>query len=172
MPNFRDNKDREWELFIDAPAAMKLRNDCDPKFLLNDGADDNTYTRLATDPVLLCRVVYLLCDKQRKQREVTDEDFYREVLGKAIDLATEAMLEAIVNFTPARTREILLAVAKFTELQAESVKMVLLKISDPAIRDKFIKELAGKLDIETLGTLTPSPNATDSPDSSESTQAA
>lgn len=112
MPAFRDNKDREWELFIDAPTAMKIRNDCDQRFLLNDNAEDNTYARLAGDPVLLCRVVYLLCEKQRKEREVSEESFYREVLGKAIDRATEAMLEAIINFTPARIGEVLQAVAQ------------------------------------------------------------
>lgn len=168
MPSFKDNKDRPWELMIDAPAAMKIRAEWDAKFLLNDGAEDNTYTRLATDPVLLCGVVYLLCEKQRKEREISDEDFYLQVMGDAIDRATEAMLAAIVNFTPARTREILQAVASLTSMQAKAVEMTLEKITDPATQEMFIRELSKKLDIETLGVSIPSANATPSPDSAES----
>ena len=169
MPSFVDNKERPWDLLIDAPAAMRIRSDCDPKFLLNDGAEDNTYTRLATDPVLLCRVIFLLCEKQRRERGITDEDFYLEVMGKAIDRATEAMLAAIVNFTPARTREILLTVAQLTQTQAKAVSMTLERISDPAIQEMFIAELAAKLDLEALGISIPSKSVMPSPDSSEST---
>lgn len=169
MPSFVDNKERTWDILIDAPSAMKIRNDCDPKFLLNDGAEDNTYTRLATDPVLLCRVVFLLCDKQRKEREVSEEDFYLQVMGNAIDLATEAMLAAIVNFTPARTREILQSVAKLTAIQAKAVSMALGRVSDPAVQAAFIEELAKKLDIEALGLSIPSATAMPLQDSSEST---
>jgi len=166
MPTFRDNKDREWDIAIDAPMAMKIRADCDPKFLLNDNAEDNTYTRLATDPVLLCRVVYLLCEKQRKEREVSEESFYMEVMGKAIDRATEAMLAAIINFTPARTREILQAVASITAMQGKAINLALQKISDPALQEKFIAELAANLD---MGAVMPSANVTATPVSAEST---
>jgi len=147
MPSFRDNKDREWEVAIDAFSIMRIREDCDKQFMLNDFEDikNNTYSRLQADPVLLCRVVYLLCLEQIKDREISERDFYHDVIGNAIDSATEAMLEAIINFTPRQKREVLKAMAEQEKVRAQATDKLLAMITDPKVRE----DIAAKIEQET-----------------------
>jgi hypothetical protein len=111
MATFNDDTGREWEMTIDRQSIATIRKQCDPLFLLDSEDTDNTYSRMMADPVLLCRVIYLLCTKQRKDRKVSEKTFYLDVLGPAIDQATEAMLDAILSFLPKQTRELMEAVA-------------------------------------------------------------
>jgi len=172
MAKFKDNEDREWNIRIDAPAIMQIREDCDSQFLFDDGEKQNTYQRLQSDPVLLCRVIFLLCAKQRSDRGITEEEFYFSVIGDAIDSATEAILKAIVFFTPKRTRELLSAVAKRTErMQDQAIRMALEKINDPAIEEKLMAGLKEAIDADIESRLTRLSNVTDMQGSSESTRA-
>ena len=146
MAKFKDNKDVEWEITINATTVMKIRDDCDPNFLRNDDEIDNTYLRLQGDPVLLCRVIYLLCREQRQERDISEEDFYMEVIGNAIDRATDALLKAILKFVPKRTRLILEAFAEQGELQQAAIEKAVAKINDPKLREKLLAELETKIE--------------------------
>jgi hypothetical protein len=150
MATFTDAEGRDWTITIDAPTILAIREDCDPQFLLHDDGEQNTYTRLVADPVLLCRVVFLLCAKERKERAITEADFYASVIGDAIDGAVEAVLAAIVNFTPRRRRAILEAVAaKSNTLQDMATARALTKLADPAVakaaEDMIERELAAAM---------------------------
>jgi hypothetical protein len=108
VASFRDNAGQEWELRIDAPTIMRIREECDPQFMLGDeSSDGNTYVRMQQDPALLCRVIYILCGKQRLERGVNEEEFYLQVMGDAIDSATDALLKSILSFIPRRARALL-----------------------------------------------------------------
>lgn len=147
MATFTDNKQREWEVRIDAPAIMRIRADCDPKFLFHDSPEDNTFTRLRSDPVLLCRVIYLLCDKQRQERGITEEDFYLHVIGNAIDSATEAMLAAIIFFTPKADRTLLEAgVRRQQAMHDKIVSLAMKRLDDPAIEAAMLTHVEQILD--------------------------
>lgn len=146
MATFKDNRDQEWEINLIAPLAEKIRADCDPNFLRNDDEVDNTYLRLAGDPVLLCRVIFLLCAVQRQQRNLSEEDFYMQIVGNAIDRATDALLEAMFQFTPKRTRVILEAFAAQGDLQQEAIEKAAAKIKDPKMREKLLAQLELKID--------------------------
>lgn len=173
MASFTDNKQRQWDIAIDAPSILRIREDCDPRFLLNDDEDDNTYTRMQTDPVLLCRVIFLLCAKQRTERSVTEEDFYLNVIGDAIDDATEAMLEAIKSFIPRRMREwVVASAAKATKLKQMGIEKALAKINDPALEEKMLESLDQAMDAEVERMLTQLLSATNSPAGSASPQSA
>lgn len=102
MSSFEDNSGRAWDLQIDALAITRIREECDPQFLLADETGDSTCERLARDPAMLCRVVFLLTAKQRRERSVSEEDFYIQVVGVAIDEATRALIAAMVTFSPRR----------------------------------------------------------------------
>lgn len=170
MAHFKDKKDLEWEVNIDAPMIMKIRDDCDPNFLLNDDEKDNTYIRMQLDPVLLCRVVFLLCTKQRHERSITEEEFYMQVIGNAIDRASEAMLEAIQSFIPRRTRTLLEMFAIQDKLQQEAIEKAVVKINSPELREKLQETLETKIDAEYQRVVTQLENVTNMQDLSESTQ--
>lgn len=166
MPTFKDNKDREWELRIDAPSIMRIRQECDPKFLLEDSETENTYLRMQADPVLLCRTIFLLCGSQRNERGVSEEDFYMEVIGDAIDRATEALLAAIVNFTPPNVRKLLKAVAeKSAAIQGKAIQIALEKVNSPDVEEQMLAAIQGKIDADVEAALTRLGSATSSPGS-------
>ncbi len=168
MPTFKDNKNREWEIAIDAPSILRIREECDPQFLLDDTEENNTYIRMQMDPVLLCRVIYLLCQKQIDERNVAEESFYKEVIGDAIDGATKALLGAIANFTPGSTRKLLEAVAQKSEqVQQQAAELALARISDPEWEKRILQQMEEQLDAvidHSMQRL----SATSSPDSSAS----
>ena len=146
MPSFKDNIDREWQISLTAQSIQQIRNDCDPSFLLKDGELSNTFLRLQSDPVLLCRVIFLLCAVQRQERAVLEEDFYMQVIGDAIDRATEALLEAIVIFSPARTRKVLEVFQSQDRLQQEAIAKACARISDPKLQAEVMRRMETEID--------------------------
>lgn len=166
MPSFKDNKDRIWQIRIDAPSIMRIREECDPRFLLEDSETENTYLRLQADPVLLCRAIYMLCQKQIEQRDVSEEDFYMEVIGDAIERATEALLEAILNFTQPSMRSLLKAVAsKTATVQSRAIEIAMAKVNSPQIEEQLLEAIQGKIDADVEKALTRLGSVTSSPDS-------
>jgi hypothetical protein len=133
---------------------MAVREECDPRFMIGDDQADNTYTRLLADPALLCRVIFVLCDKQRMERGVSEEAFYLGVIGDAIDAATTALIQAIVTFTPGRTRQLLEAsIARSERLQQAVVAKAMEKIDDPAAEARLIAAVQPAIDAALEGLL-------------------
>lgn len=154
MASFTDQQGREWQINIDAPTVMEIRSDCDPEFLKNDTKESNTYIRLQEDPVLLCRVVFLLTREQREARHIAEPDFYRSVIGEAIDRATEAMLDAIANFIPKSTKDLLVASAEMRKRVLErGTAELLTRLKDPQLEAKVMENMNAKLD-EVIAELT------------------
>lgn len=163
MATFIDAKERPWELRLDAPTIMRIRQDCDPRFLLNDSPEDDTLLRMQRDPVLLCRVILLMCDKDRQQRDVSEEDFYLGVIGDAIDRATEAMLEAITFFIPRAKRELMLAgVARQQAMQEKIIALTKSKLQDPKMEEAVLRQVEEIIDASLGVHVTPPTNATSS----------
>lgn len=149
MANFKDSKERTWEIpRLDALVIQGIREDCDPEFLKGDTETgrDATFDRLLADPALLCGVVYYLCDKQRKEREIDQKDFYENVIGDAIDDATNALLETVRSFSPRRTRQILDALAKQNQLQEKAIEALNRKLDDPKAIEKVMQGLERRMD--------------------------
>lgn len=115
MPKFTDNQGREWSVYIDIPIARKIRKQLDVNIL--DIA--KALPELAADPILLCDVLFLACQDQASQKGVTDEEFGRSLVGDAIGQASEALVDALINFSPPRQREML-----------QNLKMISMKLQD------------------------------------------
>lgn len=110
MASFKDNKGGEWPVVLTISDVKRVRDRLDVDLLaLGDpdaAPDKQLIARLMSDPVLLCDVIYCVCQPEAEVRGVSDEDFGRAMAGDAIDQATKALLEEIVNFTPSpRDRE-------------------------------------------------------------------
>lgn len=98
MKTFTDNAGRTWTIAINVDAIKRVRGLVDVNLL--DILDGKLIERLYRDPVLLCDAVYAVCKPEADARGVSDEDFGRAMAGDAIEQATKALLEELVNFSP------------------------------------------------------------------------
>ena len=117
MKTFTDNTGRAWQIAINVDAIKRVKALASVDLL--DAVDGKLIERLVDDPVLLCDVVYSLCKPLADAAGVSDEDFGRSMAGDAIEHATSAMLEELVDFFPSRRRALLAkAVGKLRTLEA------------------------------------------------------
>ncbi len=169
MASFKDKAGREWSIQLDSLSILKVREECDPRFMLGDESEeDNTCTRLGDDPITLCMVLYSLCEQQVKSAGLERDTFLKSVLcdGDTIQAAGEALVAAIINFTQPRKRRLLEAIVKKQKAVEElGVTMALAKIDDPATTEKLKSLMATKMDAAIDRALTPPEKPFDSADS-------
>ena len=150
MASFKDKSGLVWTLKkLDGPTILKLRRECDPRFLLNDEAEDNTAGRLGGDPALLCMTIFVLCEKERIDRKVEMEAFFENVIGdgETIEAAEEALEEELANFQSPRKRAFIAAIAsKQREVERMGQEKVLAKINDPNLMENVSKHLDAEID--------------------------
>lgn len=99
MQSFRDNEGRTWAVAVDVASIKRARAlaGFDLAGVLDRREDVD---RLARDPVLLVDVLYAVCKPEADSRGVSDEDFGRAMAGDALEHAVNALVEAIVSFSP------------------------------------------------------------------------
>ena len=129
MAQFTDNAERTWQVALNVDAITQVREATDFDLLLffaGDTPTEQTILRLQRDPVLLVNVLYLVCKEQADALGVSDRDFGRAMAGDAIAHGTEALLEAVVNFTPnPKDRERLRKARGMVEVWTEKANEVL-----------------------------------------------
>ena len=143
MHSFADRHDHTWKLDITIPDTHRVRRELDVDLL-----DLQTYEKLTIDWVLLAQVLWVLCREQAEQQNVSEEEFGRGLAGEAIDRATEALLEAVVDFFPPRRRRLLQQVhAKAQQLETASTAHVETILSGDRL-DQLLKTKLDALDRE------------------------
>lgn len=140
MHGFIDSAGRRWTVRVDVGAVKRVRTRLGVDLMqvaekrTQDGREPGVLERLASDPVLLVDVIYVLCSEQAEQLGVSDEEFGRAMLGDALDGAVKAMLGAVVDFFPnPRERAALKRVLTAAETETEKA------------RDRMDAELDAKL---------------------------
>lgn len=98
MKTFKDNADRSWTVAINVAAIKRVRDLTGVDLM--EVLDGSLIEKLIRDPVLLCDVIYVVCRPEAEARSVSDEDFGRAMAGDAIEHATTALLDELVNFSP------------------------------------------------------------------------
>lgn len=102
MPEFKDAENRTWNLALTIGTARRLRDEVGVDFAaLGDG---KIFFELGSDPYKLGATLWVLVERQAERLSVTPEAFVDALDGPAIDRSVEALLEAVVNFTPAAMR--------------------------------------------------------------------
>jgi hypothetical protein len=96
MKTFTDNAGRPWTVAINVDAIKRVRSLLDVDLL--EIVEGKLIERLIRDPVLLCDVVYAVCKLEADEKGVSDEEFGRAMAGDAIEHATKALLEDLVDF--------------------------------------------------------------------------
>ena len=125
MKSFTDNKGRTWTIEVTVATIKRVRALCkvDLNSIVeldkNNKPSAELLEQLSTDPVLLVDVLYAVCKPQADKLGITDEDFGEAMAGDAIEHATSALLEEVIDFFPEAKRmvmrKILSAIRKFSE---------------------------------------------------------
>lgn len=100
MRTFKDNQGREWTVEITVAAIKRVRGLAGVDLMEVLEGSNGLIEKLVRDPVLLCDVIYAACKPQADERQVSDEAFGASMAGDAIEHATAALLEELVDFCP------------------------------------------------------------------------
>jgi len=166
MRSFKDADGRDWDVEVTVGTIKRVRATLDLDLTEIDSA---IYKRLA-DPVLLADLLFVVCERQANDRDLSDEDFGRGLRGDPIDDATAALLDAVADFFPGRRRSLLQAmISKSATLQEQAAKMAMDKITDPETEKATLAAMRRDMDAEVAGALTPSSGLTNSQASPAST---
>lgn len=146
MREFKDNADHDWTLNVNVTAIKRVRDLL--KVDLLEVLQGKLLERLGDDPVLLVDVVYVLCKPQAEQAGITDVQFGEAMAGDAIDAATTALLEELVDFFPERQRRLLgKALGKLKKLAAMTQERAEKRLAGPTL-DKIVEKELDRSDAE------------------------
>jgi hypothetical protein len=144
MRQFKDEQGRPWTLCVNVGTVKKVRGLA--KVDLLDLRDGNLFHELAADPVKLGDVLWVLCEDEAKAANIDEVAFGRALAGDALDAATTALLEEIVDFFPKPQREILRkALAKGREMQERQVAKAMAQVDKALAEWSDASELPGNL---------------------------
>lgn len=111
MRTFKDNAGRTWTISLTVAAVKRVRDLA--KIDLLDLANGRVFERLVADPVTLCDALYAACKPQADAEGITDEEFGEAMAGDAIEHASKALVEELIQFFPnARERAALSRVVR------------------------------------------------------------
>lgn len=148
MKTFTDNTGRVWTLAVNVAAIKRVRALCGVNLssIVELDKDNNPDTKLieqlSTDPVLLVDVLYAVCKNECDQKGISDEEFGMAMSGDAIEHATTALLDEIIDFFPEAKRlafkKILSATRRFEEIARKRLEAIM---SDGEFEDKMVSAL-------------------------------
>ena len=140
MRSFKDNEGREWTISINVTSIKKIKASSLAVDLL-DIMDGKLMNRFADDPILFIDVIWLLCEEQAQKLEVTDEEFGRGMAGDALDKASEAFLEELVDFFPKSKRDPLKTVLRKSVLMQDLVmQRAILSLEKPEVEAMLLEK--------------------------------
>lgn len=153
MKSFKDCEGREWHVSVNVDSIKRVKSLINIDLL--DVADGKLFSVVLANPITLVNTVYCLCLPQAEQRNVSDADFGRAMAGDAIDHASTAVLEELIDFFPNRQRQILRkALTKVQEVEARGADLAVKHLDSPELAtmiESTLKELG-----DSFGNLLPS----------------
>ena len=94
--------------------------------------------KLSTDPILLCDVLYAICQEQAQAANITDEQFGQALAGDVIDHATTALLQELADFFPAAKRQVLKkALAKLRQVEEKALEIASAQLDSPELQQQL-----------------------------------
>jgi hypothetical protein len=148
MKCFKDNQNRNWTIVVNVAAVKRVRSLLDINLLdvvkLDDKNKPNVdlLEQLASDPVLLCDVIYCICKPDADAQNISDEDFGNAMGGDAIEHATTALLEELVDFFPEAKRLVLRKLMNAGEkVKLQMEKALKLELENPQLEKELEKQV-------------------------------
>ncbi len=149
MPTFTDNLGREWTIEITGIEIKLLRKELSVDLLSVFDRETGLLEKLGSDPVLLIDVISVLLTPQIQKRGMDETGFASGLVGDGLQNAIDALVAAIVFFSPPHQQAIIAAMWSETrKLQTEtSIKAI-------ALAPEIGKLAAAKVDRELQAAMT------------------
>ena len=153
MKSFTDKNGDSWDLDLNVGAAMRLNSRLNINIenavrfdQANRPEDVSLLEQIAEDSFLLFNIIFVLCEKQVQDRNLTQEDFAARFTGDTIEAATDALLDEIVNFSRPAKRKILLRLRQISKEYSERANQQLDQVlADPKFQNEIEKHLQKSL---------------------------
>jgi hypothetical protein len=140
VKTFNDNAGRTWTVTVNVDAVKRVKSLLAVNLM--EAVEGKLLERLVSDPVLLCDVIYAVCKPEADAKGVSDADFGRAMAGDAIDLATTALLEELVDFFPLARRQLLRkALEKLRKLESMAFQAAQDRLDSPELERRMQVEL-------------------------------
>ncbi len=143
MKTFKDNAGRSWTITVNVDAIKRVRSLLEVNLM--EAVEGKLLEQLVSDPVLLCDIIYVLCKPEAESQQISDEDFGRSMAGDAVEHATTALLEELVEFFPLPKRRLLTkALEKLKTLEAKALEVAEKRLDSPELEAEMeaaLKEL-------------------------------
>ena len=140
MKTFKDNAGRTWTVDVNIATVKRVKSLL--KIDLTDAVEGKLLDRFILDPILLCDVIYVICKPEADKEKITDEQFGLAMAGDAIEHATEALLEELIEFFPELKRPALrAALGMFQTLQEKGAEFTVKYLNDPEFEKAMDQEL-------------------------------
>jgi hypothetical protein len=140
VKTFKDNAGRTWTVGVNIATVKRVKSLLEIDLL--DVVEGKLLDKIVLDPVMMCDVVYAICKPDADKQNITDEQFGCAMAGDAIEHATEALLQELIDFFPELKRPALrAALEKFKTLQKKSTEFALKYLENPEFDKGMEKEL-------------------------------
>lgn len=142
MRSFTDNAGRVWTVAITVDSLRRVQALTGVQLLSAVEDQGALLGRLSSDPILLCDVLYAACKPQADAAKVSDEDFGRAMAGDAIEAATAALLEDLVDFFPLQRRTVFRrALEKVTAARTLAARRALAILDGPEMDAEIARRI-------------------------------
>jgi hypothetical protein len=97
-PQFTDTEGRVWPVRIDVGRLKSIRDNLGINLYADNGVP--AIEQMASDPIMVCDVLWKVCKKKADEEGIEYEDFLEAVVGDTLGEATDALMEAVQLFSP------------------------------------------------------------------------
>ena len=144
MQNFKDRDGREWQVVLNVFQMKRVRAALGVDLINVIELDKDGQVRvdmidkIANDPCLLVDILWVLVQDQARTLNVTDEQFGTALAGDAIENATKAFLDELVDFFPGARRLFLKkAVDLARKFETENAQMLEKALASPEFEERL-----------------------------------
>ena len=124
MPQFTDSHGNGWSLPITIGTAKRVKERLGVDLVQPLDGDPPLLTRLSTDLIFLCDLLYVCCLPQAEERNISDEAFAECLAGDTLHAAHGALMEGLVDFFHQLHRpEVVAAIERQREVVRRAVEL-------------------------------------------------
>ena len=149
MKVFKDSNGQDWQIILNVLQMKRVRAALGIDLvnvitLDKDGAVKvDLIDRIANDPCLLVDILWVIVEGQARAIGVTDEQFGSALVGDAIERATAAFLDELVDFFPGARRLFLKKAVDLARKYAGEWTTVLAKaLESPELEKKIAESMS------------------------------
>jgi len=149
MPQFTDSKGNGWSLAINIGTAKRVKELLRADLLQPLEGNPPLLTRLSTDLIFLCDLLYAVCKPDADERQISDTQFAECLAGEALHAAHGALLEGLdAFFLQLQRTDVVAAIGKQQEVIRRAIDLAeqTLKSEEfDAMIDRELQKIPGSL---------------------------